>query len=81
MFSIDALIIKMIPLVVNAIVVNKFTLLSIYVFLSKMARKTETTIDDKILTMIKNIFMIIIGKGHIVKKKYEEYKNEISNIK
>jgi len=79
-FSLDALIIAYIPIIIEFITANKFTILSIYVLLSKVAKKTKTTLDDSVLSMIKNITLTIIGKGDIVKQKYEFFKkNNIIN--
>jgi len=80
MFSLDALIIAYTPIIIEFIIANKFTILSLYVLLSKIAKKTKTTLDDSILSMIKNIALTIVGKGDIVKQKYEFFKkNNILN--
>jgi len=74
MFSIDALIVMYLPIIGNAIMANKFTIMTVFYVLDKCAKYTDTTVDDSIVTFLKNIFLRIIGRGNIVDQKFEYFK-------
>jgi len=81
MISFDVLFMSYIKIIIDFIMINKITLLTIYYILDKIAQKTKTTLDDKILTLIKNIFLRLIGRSDIVISKYQNIKTEKDIIK
>lgn len=76
MFSIDALIMAYLPVLGNIIMANKFTILAVFYALDKLAKYTDTTVDDRIITFLKNLFFRIIGRGSIVDAKFEYFKSQ-----
>jgi len=76
MFSIDALIMAYLPILGNIIMANKFTILAVFYTLDKLAKYTDTTVDDKIVTFLKNLIFKIIGRGSIVDAKFEYFKSQ-----
>lgn len=82
MFSFDKLFIDtVIPYIGNFVLANKFTLLAVYYALDKIALYSKTTIDDKILTLLKNCFLRCIGKGNIVIDRYRDYTTPTNILK
>jgi hypothetical protein len=71
MFSLDLIIASALPIILEFIIANKFSLLAIFYSLDKIAKMTKTTVDDSIITLFKNIFLRLIGKGNIVDRKFK----------
>ena len=61
MFSLDQLIAQYIPIIIDFLLANKFSIISMIYILDKCAKYSKTTVDDKIVTFIKNIFYKAIG--------------------
>jgi len=76
MFSLDLMIAAALPVALEFVMANKFSLLAIFYSLDKAAKLTKTTIDDSIITLLKNVFFRIIGKGKVIDEKYEFFKSK-----
>lgn len=74
MFSLDLLLVAYGKVAWTFILANKFTILAVFYSLDKFAKTTETTVDDSILTFLKNLFLTCVGKGDQVKAVYNELK-------
>jgi len=79
MISVDLLLAPASKTVVKFIIANKLTIFIGYYLLEKLALKTKTTVDDKILTFLKNTFLRLIGKGFKVDDEYNKL-NELGLI-
>ena len=75
MFSMDALIVSLLPIIGKFLMANKFTIMAIFYALDKLAKYTDTTFDDSIITLLKNTFLRIIGRGDIVDLKFDYFKD------
>lgn len=75
MFSLDLLLIGYLKIIVAFIIANKFSIFSAFYVLQQGARMTKTTVDDSILTFLKNIFLRVIGKGFKVEEEYHKLKD------
>ena len=73
MGTIDLLLIGLLKTGTSFIIANKLTFIGggaiLYKLLRWLADKSETTIDDSILTFIKNAFLRLIGKDADVLKE------------
>jgi len=60
---------------IEFIIANKLTILGAFYILEKSAQKTKTTVDDSILTFLKNLALTVVGKGDQVKAVYSQMKD------
>jgi len=75
MFSLDILLLTYGKSVVAFLVANKFSVLAIFYALEKLAQKTKTTVDDSIVTFLKNTCLRLMGRGGKVIAEYEKLKS------
>ena len=75
MFSLDILLLAYGKSVVAFLVANKFSVLAIFYALEKLAQKTKTTVDDSIVTFLKNTRLRLMGRGGKVIAEYEKLKS------
>lgn len=60
MFSLDAIIAGFIPLIMEFLLANKFSILFLLYIFEKVSKKTKNKIDDAIVKFFKNKFSWVI---------------------
>lgn len=74
MFSLDMILLELGTKILAFIVANKFSVFGIFYILEKLALTTKTTVDDSIVTFLKNTVLRMTGKGYRVDDEYKEFK-------